>query len=92
MRLYFFFNSESYSTIESFSTVLKGVFESDSIFEKSETEFSAGIADEIDCKKPFYKGNTNNGIRHGEGTYTYANGYKYIGGFVNDKFRLSGII
>ena len=28
-----------------------------------------------------YTGEMKNGVRHGQGTYTYADGYKYVGEF-----------
>jgi len=37
-----------------------------------------------------YEGERKNGKRHGQGTYTFANGNKYVGEWKDDKFHGQG--
>jgi len=42
--------------------------------------------------KDYYEGEVKNGLRHGQGTYTFADGKKYIGQFKDDEYSGSGTL
>lgn len=46
----------------------------------------------VDIGKEVYEGETRFGLRHGKGTLTKANDYKYIGDFSNNTFHGKGVI
>ena len=45
----------------------------------------------IDWKSGTYTGEVSNGVRHGQGTFTFADGSKYVGEFRDHKYHGQGV-